>query len=45
MAKEWEINVSFFVEADTREKAVQKVEDDIKGNEDHKIFEVRERGT
>jgi len=40
---EWEINVSFHVEADDREQAVKKVREDIKGNEDSNIWEVRRR--
>jgi len=40
---EWEINVAFYVEAETREEAVKKVHDDIRGNEDSNVWEVRRR--
>lgn len=40
---EWEINVSFCVEAENRETAVEKVRQDIKGNEDYNIWEARRR--
>lgn len=39
---EWEINVSFYVEAETREEAVKKAREDI-GNEDYSIWAVRKR--
>lgn len=40
---EFEVNVSFYVEAETREEAVKKVREDIKGKEDSNIWEVRRR--